>query len=98
MDKPPSHPIDAIDTDQILSGLDLNWLTLTPFPAPVVIFGILAGLAVLILAWRQPASRRTYGLIGSAMIALSLVFWLCLAAVILHLLARRGPGWHYRNR
>ncbi len=98
MDDETPNPLDAIDTDQLLEGFDVNWLILTPFPATAVLLGIAAGLIILALGWRKPESRRTYSLLGGGIIALSLLFWVFLIGVILWMLAHRGPGWQRRNR
>lgn len=93
------NPLEAIDTSDIVQGIDWNWLLLTPFPAPAVLFGIAAGLIILALGWFQPESRRSYSLLGGGIIAVSLFFWLLLVAVIGWMLRdRRSPGWQRRNR
>lgn len=93
MDNETPNPLNAIDASEVMQGIDWNWLMLTPFPATVVLFGIVAGLIILGVAWFQPESRRSYSLLGGGIVLTSLLFWVFIVAAVGWMLRyRRTPG------
>ncbi len=99
MDNTPPSPLDAIDTGELASRLEWNWLLLTPFPPDVVVFSLIAGAVILLIAWLKPSTHR-HALLwtGGGIIAVTLLFWLLLVVLVFRLLSYvRQPGWQRRR-
>lgn len=100
MNEQTPSPLQAIDAGEALQRLDFHWLLLTPFPAAVVWFSLVAGSLILLVAWLQPSThQRTLLWTGGGIIAVSLLFWLLLGLLVFWLLRYvRQPGWARRGR